>query len=140
MQVAEFCKFIMQDFACITRQNCNMLRIRQIRESKNLTQDKVCEMSGIPKRTYVNYEAGKADVPFSKLQIIASVLGVSITDLIEEKAPVIDNKHIQIANGNNNHQSISQVRHNNELLHLEIAALKRENELLRDMVNLLKKK
>lgn len=59
-----------------------MLNIRKIRREKNLTQDDVVELSGIKKRTYVNYENGISDIPFSKLQNIASALGVDIIDLI----------------------------------------------------------
>lgn len=62
-----------------------MLKIKEIRENKNISQDKLVELTGIPKRTYVNYENGKSDIPFSKLQNIASALNVRVQDFIEEK-------------------------------------------------------
>jgi Predicted transcriptional regulators len=61
-----------------------MLKIKEIREQKNLTQDELVILTGIPKRSYVNYENGQTDIPLSKLQNIANSLRVSISDLIEE--------------------------------------------------------
>lgn len=62
-----------------------MLRIKEVREQKKLSQDEVVSRSGIPKRSYLNYENGQTDVPISKLQNIASVLGVSVSDLLVEE-------------------------------------------------------
>lgn len=59
------------------------LIIKELRESKNMTQDDMVTLSGIKKRTYVDYENGKADIPLSKLQNIATALQVGIFDLIE---------------------------------------------------------
>ena len=61
-----------------------MLKIKEIRESKNITQDELVSLTGIPKRSFVNYENGITDIPFSKLQNIATVLNVSIYELAGE--------------------------------------------------------
>ena len=61
-----------------------MLRIKQIRDDKKLTQDELSELSGIKKRSLVDYENGKTDIPLSKLQNIAIALGVTISELIGE--------------------------------------------------------
>ena len=61
-----------------------MLKIKEIRESKNITQDELVSLTGIPKRSFVNYENGVTDIPFSKLQNIATVLNVSISELAGE--------------------------------------------------------
>ena len=58
-----------------------MLKIKEIRESKNITQDELVSLTGIPKRSFVNYENGITDIPFSKLQ---TVLNVSISELAGE--------------------------------------------------------
>ncbi|SHK69161.1 XRE family transcriptional regulator [Epilithonimonas mollis] len=60
-----------------------MLYIKDIREDKNLTQDDMVEKTGIPKRSYVSYENGEADIQLSKLRKIASVLDVTISELVE---------------------------------------------------------
>lgn len=57
-----------------------MLKIKEIRNAKNMTQDTVVKLSGIKKRSYVDYESGKLDIPFSKLQDIATALDVEVED------------------------------------------------------------
>ena len=61
-----------------------MLKIKEIREQKNITQDEMVSLTGIPKRSYVNYENGQTDIPLSKLQNIAMSLNVSISELVGE--------------------------------------------------------
>lgn len=59
------------------------LNIKEIREQKKITQDEIVALCGIKKRTYVDYENGKSDIPLSKLQNIATALQVSIYELIK---------------------------------------------------------
>lgn len=59
------------------------LIIKEVRESKKLTQDEIVELSGIKKRSYVDYENGKSDIPLSKLQNIAIALKVNLFELFE---------------------------------------------------------
>jgi len=61
-----------------------MLRIKEIREGANITQDEIVSKTGIPKRSYVDYENGKSDIPLSKLQKIATALDVTVGYLIGE--------------------------------------------------------
>lgn len=61
-----------------------MLRIKEIREDKNITQDEMVSKTGIPKRSYVDYENGKSDIQLSKLQKIATALDVTVGYLIGE--------------------------------------------------------
>lgn len=61
-----------------------MLNIKKIREAKNITQDEMVAQTGIPKRSYVSYENEEADIQLSKLRKIATSLGVSIAELVEE--------------------------------------------------------
>ncbi|RKE81974.1 XRE family transcriptional regulator [Chryseobacterium sp. AG363] len=61
-----------------------MLRIKEIREDRNITQDEMVLKTGIPKRSYVDYENGKSDIQLSKLQKIATALDVSVGYLIGE--------------------------------------------------------
>lgn len=65
-----------------------MLKIKEIREQKNMTQDEVSELSGIPKRSFINYETRVTDVPFLKLQKIATALNVDLQDLFDEQNQV----------------------------------------------------
>lgn len=75
-----------------------MLKIKEIREQKNITQDEMVSLTGIPKRSYVNYENGQTDIPLSKLQNIATSLNVSISELVGETKSV---KNAPQEKGNN---------------------------------------
>ncbi len=75
----------MQIIALIHLKYYKMLRIKEIRKKKNLTQDQIVERTGIRKRSYVDYENEKADISLSKLQIIAKVLNVTISELLNEE-------------------------------------------------------
>lgn len=80
-----------------------MLRIKEIRERKNITQDDLSELSGVKKRSLVDYENNKIDIPLSKLQNIAIALNVSVSELIGESVkevianPVVSNRKTQDA-------------------------------------------
>ena len=67
-----------------------MLKIKELRTFKNYTQDDVVAKTGIKKRTYVDYENQKQDIPLSKLQIIAKVLNVSVSELIGETTSILE--------------------------------------------------
>lgn len=74
-----------------------MLKIKEIREMKKLTQDELSEISGIKKRSLVDYENGKQDISLGKLQNIATALDVGIYDLLgmpslnsNEGIPLVD--------------------------------------------------
>lgn len=57
-------------------------RIREIRESKGMTQAELCEKSGITRATIWKLETGEDEVTTSRtLMKIADVLGVSIGEL-----------------------------------------------------------
>ncbi len=61
-----------------------MLKIKELREKNNLTQDELSELSGIKKRSLVDYENGKQDITISKLQNIATALRVSVSELLQD--------------------------------------------------------
>ncbi len=53
-------------------------RIRQIREEKGLTQQKVADILHIGQRTYCDYESGKTRIPVDSLIILARFYNVSM--------------------------------------------------------------
>ena len=61
-----------------------LLKIKEIREFKNLTQADMVAKTGIPKRSYVDYENEKSDIPLERLRNIATILDVSVGELIGE--------------------------------------------------------
>lgn len=60
-----------------------MLKIKELRELKGFTQEEVADFIDVSKRTYINYEQFKTDIPFTKLQNIATFLNMNIVEIID---------------------------------------------------------
>lgn len=58
------------------------LRIKRLREIKGLKQDYMADKLNISQQSYSNIENGKIDVPFSKIENIADILGIKVDELI----------------------------------------------------------
>ena len=61
-------------------------RLRDLREDHDLTQDELVKILQMHKTTYVNYEQGKREIPFSLVIRLAKLYNVSI-DYIAGLAP-----------------------------------------------------
>lgn len=61
-------------------------RVREVREKAGLSQQTLAERAGLAIRTVSALENGVVDVRLSTMKAIADVLGVSVTDLIDEPA------------------------------------------------------
>lgn len=53
-------------------------RIREIREDRSLTQQKIADLLCIGQRTYSDYESGKTRIPIDNLLILAKFYDVSL--------------------------------------------------------------
>ena len=53
-------------------------RIREIREERSLTQQKVANLLNIGQRTYADYESGKTRIPIDNLLILAQFYNLSL--------------------------------------------------------------
>lgn len=65
-------------------------RIRNMREDKDLSQEKLCEHLNIKQRTYSDYERGKLDIPTTLLIALADFHQTSIDYLLgrtDQKTP-----------------------------------------------------
>ena len=100
--------------------------IKEIRDKKKLTQDEVVELSGIKKRTYVDYENGKSDIPLSKLQNIALALKVNLFELFEG----FENTSIEKTQT----PEFSQLQFENEALRKENTELKKDKDFLQSLL------
>ena len=60
----------------------NLIRLRK---SKNISQKKLSELSGISQRMINYYEKHATNPPIDKIESIAKVLNVNVNDLIEVK-------------------------------------------------------
>lgn len=63
-------------------------KLKAMRVVAELSQEAMAARLGITQGTYSQYEKGQVDFPFSKLQALASALGVTVADLMVEDKPV----------------------------------------------------
>lgn len=114
------------------------IKIKKIRELKNFTQEYMAEKLQMSQSNYSRIENNELDLPFSKLQQIADILEIGITDLIEFDAKYFfNNVHAQTINGNINHTISSNEK---KLYEEQIELLKNEISYLKEMIELLKNK
>ena len=58
------------------------MRIRDLREDRDLNQTELAALLQIHQTTYSDYELGKVNVPISALHILADFYGVSVDYLL----------------------------------------------------------
>ncbi|MDR0231244.1 MAG: helix-turn-helix domain-containing protein [Dysgonamonadaceae bacterium] len=63
--------------------------LRVIRNKNNISQQAVADFLGIDRKTYVNWEAGVADIKSSYIPKLAEFLHVEINDLFQKKSQSI---------------------------------------------------
>lgn len=56
--------------------------IRQLRDSRKLSQQKLADLSGVPRATWANLESGSANPTLNVLTRVAATLRVSIEELL----------------------------------------------------------
>jgi DNA-binding XRE family transcriptional regulator len=72
------------DALILNRRRALGIRIVQLRSAADLTQDRVIDLTGIPRSTYQRIEAGLSDPPFSRLLRIAAAVDVPLIELLAE--------------------------------------------------------
>lgn len=63
------------------------MKLKEIRESKGITQKALAEMSGVNPRTVQNFEQGKNDIRLAaviKVYALAKALDCTVEDLIKD--------------------------------------------------------
>lgn len=58
------------------------LKIREIRESRNLSTYQVADLMKIPQPTYSRFERGASKIDLDRLEQFAEVFGMSVVDVI----------------------------------------------------------
>ena len=64
--------------------------LRAFRESKDLSQEEFADMCGLHRSYVGSVERGERNVTLSTLEVFASVVGVSVPELISLKTPKND--------------------------------------------------
>ena len=65
-------------------------RVRQLRESRELTQAELARRSGVSLRFLADVEGGTGNASMLRLAELALVLGVSLAELVVDAGPVVD--------------------------------------------------
>jgi transcriptional regulator with XRE-family HTH domain len=112
-----------------------LVKIKKLRELRNLTQEHVAHKLGITQGSYSKIELGKVDVPMSKLEEIAHVLNIPLDEMIGFRENLVFNmKYNKKANG----LVINQVSATEKRLYEDfIQSLKAENSYLKETINKL---
>lgn len=126
-------------------------KIWAIRTQQKISQDQMAERLDLTPQAYSKIESGKTKLSLDRIQQIAQILNIDVTELIHNN----DNGVFLLINENlnngaiiyhGNQQSINEqeLKHDNEKLQLIIThkdeiieQLKQENALLKQMLNLL---
>jgi transcriptional regulator with XRE-family HTH domain len=112
-------------------------KIKKLRELKNLTQEYMAEKLQMSQSNYSRIESNELDIPFTKLQLIADILEINLTDLIEfDSKYFFNNVHAQTINGNINNATSENEK---KLYEEQIVLLKNENSYLKEIIELMKK-
>lgn len=121
-------------------------KIRAIRTQQKISQEQMAERLELTTQAYSKIESGKTKLNLDRIQQIAHILNIDITELISDEKEVF---LLVNENGVNNAKTIyynNELTHENEKLQLIIThkdeiitQLQNENQLLKQMLNLLQK-
>lgn len=131
-------------------------KIRAIRTQQKISQEQMAERLDLTPQAYSKIESGKTKLSLDRIQQIAQILNIDVTELIHNNDNgvfLLINENCTNENLNNgviiyhgNQQSINEqeLKHDNEKMQLIIThkdeiieQLKQENALLKQMLNLL---
>lgn len=74
----------------------NYNKFRYYREKSGLTQKEISFALGISKNTYVSYELGRNEAPYTILLKLSSTYGVSINDLLSDNGAENENEDLLV--------------------------------------------
>ena len=100
-------------------------KIKKLRELKDLTQEYMAQELGLNQSAYSKIESGVSDVSFSKLEKIATVLGLKLEDILSFNEQMVFNvMNNQTGNGLVINNSVSE--NEKGLYASQISSLKEE--------------
>lgn len=113
-------------------------KIKKIRELKNYTQEHLADKLGMSSTGYGKIERDEVDIPFSRLEQIAQVLGVKAEDIISFDEKYVFNNY---ASANQGYNIVYQTINDNEkkLYEDKIKLLEDKIASLRETIISLKK-
>lgn len=112
------------------------MKIKKLRELRNYTQEYMAGKLQMSANGYGKIERDETDISYSRMQQISEILGVTPSDIInfDENA---------IFGSKNNHSDSNKkesVDYERTIYEQEITHLKQENNYLKEIIDLMKKK
>jgi len=114
-------------------------KIRRIREAKDLTQEQMAEKLGVSQSAYGDIERGDNDPKLSKLQKIADIFEMRLSELVDLSEKGTLNINFNKQGKNNIYMTSSLTEKEMALKDKELAMQAREIENLREIIALLKR-
>jgi len=114
-------------------------KIRLIREAKDLTQEQMAEKLGVSQSAYGDIERGDNDPKLSKLQKIADIFEMQLSELVDLSEKGTLNINFNKQGKNNIYMTSSLTEKEMALKDKELAMQAREIENLREIIALLKR-
>jgi len=114
-------------------------KIRLIREAKDLTQEQMAEKLGVSQSAYGDIERGDNDPKLSKLQKIADIFEMQLSELVDLSEKGTLNINFNKQGKNNIYITSSLTEKEMALKDKELAMQAREIENLRAIIALLKR-
>lgn len=74
-----------------------MNRLKELRQSKNKTQQELADLVGVTKRTYIYWEQGERQIKPEKAKVLADYFGVSVSYLLGDSINRYELEHIEKA-------------------------------------------
>ncbi len=122
-------------------------RIRTFRENKGFSQEELAEKLHISRSTYQRIENGETNSWINHIENICHSLEVNLDDILKPEEGYTQINKENSANENSSNNMIQNQTNNYNIsekmlenLYDTIAALKEENRLLKEEINLLKSK
>lgn len=127
-------------FATFFKIICMLLKIKEIRTSKNISQEVLAAKTGLSKRMIIDYEKENTDIQVKKLQLIATALEVDFFDMFNiPKTYFVKEEKNTLNEPRENYQkeniAINILKDYNEHLKKEVEGLKDDKELLKNIIN-----
>ncbi|SFE50120.1 helix-turn-helix domain-containing protein [Thermoflexibacter ruber] len=109
------------------------MKIKKLRELRNFTQEYMAKKLNMSTNGYGKIEREETDISYSRMQQIAEVLEVSISEIINfDDKMVFSNKF--------NHETSLIKDYERAFYEQEIQHLKQENHYLKEIIEIFKKK
>ncbi|MEI8032254.1 MAG: helix-turn-helix transcriptional regulator [Chlorobiaceae bacterium] len=100
-------------------------RIKQIRSAKGLSQEDLARQVDLPRTAITKIESGNQNVRFTELEKLATALGISLGDLLEERRPVRESSDLEFFRVSDSCDSPSHAGLDNKLRTVLLTILER---------------